>query len=176
VFLPLIEIPKPAYDDGDAPLPDSELVALPAPSGRAVTLQFASPWEAYLCLDGRRVVEHAAHDERRLLEWLHRRLPALHRALDLERGLRATLTDDGVCALDVVDLDSGEFLDHVRVRQTLGGAGVQLPGFAILGAVATKAELRDRLRGMYASGAALELRAEEAGRTVSRRHFRLGRE
>lgn len=169
-------VPSPAFDDAAESLPDGEMVAFPAPSGADVTLWFASPFEAYLCLDGRRVQLHDAPDERLLLEWLHRRLPPLYRALSLERGLRATLAGDEVRVVDVVDLETQTFVDHVKMRQTLTHAGVVQPSFAILGAVPTRSELRDRLRGMYASGTAVEVRAEEGGRAVARRRVIVGRE
>lgn len=168
-------LPTPRLDDEDAPLPERELVVAPVPSGRDLTLRFASPFEVFVTLDGKRVTEHADPAERQVLVWAHRRLPALYRALEERVGLRAVLTDDGVIVTDACELSSGTFLDHARLRQTLAGANVSLLPFAVLGPVATKAELKERLRGMYAVGTPVEVRGEEDGRVLGRRRVKVGR-
>lgn len=169
-------VPLPAFDDDDAPLPESELLVAPIPAGRDVTLRFASPFEVFLTLDGRRVATHDDEDERRLLIWAHRRLPVLYGALEERLGVRAVLTSDHIVVTDVIDLQEPAFLDHARARQLLASTDVALLSPAVLGSVTGKGELRDRLRAMYAVGTALEVRAEEEGRVTSRRRLRVGRD
>jgi cytidylate kinase len=169
------DLTGPVFDDDDAPLPIADLVALPAVAGREVTLQFASPFEAYLTLDGRRLSEHHDDDERRLLTWLGRRTPELMRALDLDLAIRAVLTDAGVVVTDAVQMETQTFLDHARLRQRLSSAHVELPTFAVLGAVPNKAELMQRLRGMFAAGTSVEVRVEEERQAKTRRVVHVGR-
>lgn len=174
MFLELKDLPRPGYDDADAELPEEELLALPVPAGREVGLRFASPYEAFLTLDGKRVLTHETQAERRLHLWLGRRLPALYSALESRYGLWAVLQEREVVVLDMADLDEGTFLDHARVRRALGQARVSLPSLAVLGSVTTKGELLARLRGVYAAGAAVEVRAEDVGRVTSRRRVVVG--
>lgn len=169
-------VPTPTLDDESAPLPESELLVAPVPAGRDVTLCFASPFELFLTLDGRRVTKHVDAAERRVLVWAHRRLPALYGALEERLGLRAMLTDEDVVVTDACELSSGSFLDHTRLRQLLSGAGVALPPLAVLGPLATRTELKERLRALYAVGTPVEVRAEEDGRVTSRRRLQVGRE
>ena len=167
----LKELPAPAYTDDEQPLADDELLALPVPSGKEVTLRFPSAYEAFLTLEGRRVLEHKTAEERCLQLWLGRRLPALHAALEQRYGMLAVLSGKELVVLDVADLDEGTFLDHARVRRALGQAKVSLPPLAVLGSVSNRGELLTRLRGVYAAGSAVEVRAEDAGRVTSRRRL-----
>ena len=168
-------VPTPALDDEDSPLVESELLVAPVPAGRPVTLRFASAFEVFLTLDDKRVSEHDEEDERRVLIWAHRRLPVLYRALEEKLGLHALLTADDVVVTDVTELPEPAFYDHARLRQTLAGAGVSLLPLAVLGSVANKSELKERLRAMYAVGTPVEVRAEEDGRVTSRRRLQVGR-
>lgn len=174
MFTPSPPVPTPTLDD-DAPLPESELLVAPVPSGHEVTLRFASPFEVFVTLDGRRVTEHTDPLERRVLIWAHRRLPALYRALEERLGLRAVLTGDDVVVTDACELQDGAFFDHTRLRQTLSGTNVALLPLAVLGPVPSKAELKERLRAMYAVGTLVEVRGEEDGRVTSRRRLQVGR-
>ncbi len=168
-------VPQPVLDDEDSPLSGSELLVAPVPSGRALTLRFASPFELFVTLDERRVTEHDEPDERRVLIWAHRRLPVLYRALEERLGLRALLTPDDVIVTDLSELAQPAFYDHARVRQTLAGANVSLLPLAMLDSVSNNVELKERLRAMYAVGTPVEVRAEEGGRVTSRRRLQVGR-
>jgi hypothetical protein len=171
-----MRIDEPPVDPDDAALPEGEVVASPMPSGQRLTLRFASPFEPWLALDGRRVVEDASSDARLVLVWLSRRLTALYRALDLHRGLRATLTPAGVVIVtDMVDIDGGAAADHTTMTTSLESARVRTLDFAALGASGNRAELLTRVRGLYAAGTLLELRVEDGRQVVSRRRFRVGR-
>jgi hypothetical protein len=167
---------EPAFDADDAPLPDGELVAAPIPTGTRVTLRFASPFEPWLTLGGRRVTADRGGATRALLVWLGRRQPALLRALELERGLRATLAADGVIVTDLVSLADGVAVDHGGLMSALEGARVRLPTFAVLGAsMSTRAELMARVRSLYAAGTPLDVRIEDQRRVLGRRAVRVGR-
>lgn len=168
-------IPDPPLVEGNAPFPDAEVVVLPAPAGRRVTLSFASPYEPYLTLDDGRVLDHPDADTRRLVTWMARRLPALFRALELRYGLLGVLDEGEVIVLDALDRESDTFVDHGRLRQLLGQARVKLPAFAILGSVANRGELGVRLRSMFAAGTSVEVRHEDGGRVVARRRMLVGR-
>jgi hypothetical protein len=171
-----MRIDEPPVDPDDAALPEGEVVAAPLPTGQRLTLRFASPFEPWLSLDGRRVVEDASADDRVLLVWLSRRLTGLYRALDLHRGLRATLTPAGVVVVsDLVEIDGGVAVDHTTMTTALEGARVRTLDFAALGASGNRSDLLTRVRGLYAAGTLLELRVEDARRVVSRRRFRVGR-
>lgn len=171
-----MRIDEPVVDSDDAPLPEGEVVAAPLPSGRSLTLRFASPYEPWLALDGSRVVEDAGPDARIALTWCARRLTALYRALDLHRGLRATLTPAGhVVVTDIVTVDDGAAIDHDALTATLEGARVRTLDFAALGVAGLRADLLARVRGLYAAGTMLELRVEEGRRVVARRRLRVGR-
>lgn len=171
-----MRIDEPPVDPDDAALPEGEVVASPLPSGQRLTLRFASPFEPWLSLDGRRVVEDASADARIVLVWMSRRLTALYRSLDLHRGLRATLTQGGVVVVtDLVEVDGGEAADHTTVTTSLEAARVRTLDFAALGASGHRADLLARVRGLYASGTLLELRVEDGQQVVSRRRIRVGR-
>jgi len=171
-----MHIDEPVVDSDDAPLPEGEVVAAPLPSGRSLTLRFASPWEPWIALDGQRVVEDAGPDARVALIWIARRLTALHRALDLHRGLRATLTRAGhIVVTDIVSLDDGAAIDHDALTAALEGARVRTLDFAALGASGLRSDLLQRVRGLYAAGTMLELRVEEGRRVIARRRLRVGR-
>lgn len=167
--------PEPSLDADDAPLPDGDLVAAPVPSGAPLTLRFASAYEPWLSLAGRRVVEERGPEQQTALLWLSRRLPALYRALDLNRGLRARLSDGAVVVTDLVSLDDDSTADHGTMQTILEGAQVKMPAFAVLGASVSRHELAGRVRGLYAAGTPLEIRIEDQGRVVSRRRLRVGR-
>jgi hypothetical protein len=171
-----MRIDEPVVDSDDAPLPEGEVVAAPLPSGRAMSLRFASPYEPWIDLDGRRVIDDVDGDARTVLTWVARRLTALFRALDLHRGLRATLTPAGqVVVTDIVGVDDGVAIDHDALSATLEGARVKTLDFAALGVGGGRAELLARVRGLYAAGTLLELRVEDGRRVVARRRWRVGR-
>jgi hypothetical protein len=168
-------IPPMEAEDDSAPLIDGEVVVYPAPRGRSVELRFAGPYEPFLTLDGERVRQASSPDRARLLEWMGRRLPSMYRELDHAYGLCACLTLRGVEVFDVVELETGDRLDHAGVRRQLADSDVLLPRLALLGPVGSLGELQARIRGMYASGTLLEVRREESGRTRGRRRVRVGR-
>jgi hypothetical protein len=168
-------LPALPFDADDAPWPEGELTALAVPAGPEVSLQFPSPFEPFLVLDGARVVEDRGPATRRLLLWLGRRMPALWRALDERFALRGVLGASGVVVHDFIDLQSGALADHGLMRERLEQAQVQMPPFAVLGGVSTKNELVQRARSMFAAGAVIEVRVEEAGIVLSRRRVRLER-
>jgi hypothetical protein len=165
----------PAWDDEDAPLTDGDVVAAPITAGARVTLRFVSPFEPWLTLGGARVRADNGGDARALWLWLGRRHAALWRALELARGLRATLAA-GVIVTDVVELDGGVAVDHGTLRTSLEGANVKWPAFAALGtAMGSRAELAMRARALYAAGTWLDLRIEDGQRVRGRRRLRVGR-
>lgn len=168
-------IPEPAYEVDDEPAYEGDMVVFPVPQGRRVTLSFAGPYEGFLTLDDKRVIEHSDGDTRRLLLWQSRHLPALYRVLEQRYGVAGVLTGEGVVLVDGVELQTSTFLDHGRLRQLLGPVRARLPAFAILGPIGTRAELSHRLRGMFASGTHVEVRCEEEGRVTSRRRLQVGR-
>lgn len=168
-------LPEPPIDPDDAPVPEGEAVVVPAPTGSAVRLRFPSPYEPFLTLEGRRVVEDEGPSTRDLLLWFSRRMPALWRALDTKRGVLGVLQGGTVLVHDVVELEDGSFLDHGLTRQTLEPARVALPSYALLGSVSSKSELAARARGVFAVGTTVEVRIEDAGRVVARRRLRVGR-
>ncbi len=168
-------IPSMEAEPDDAALVEGEVVVYPAPRGRSVELRFAGPYEPFLTLDGERVLQASSPDRARLLEWMGRRLPAMFRELEHAYGLCACLTLRGVEVGDVVELETGERLDHAGVRRHLADSDVLLPQLALLGPVGSLGELQSRIRGMYASGTLLEVRREESGRVLGRRRVRVGR-
>jgi hypothetical protein len=167
---------EPAWDDDDAPLPEGDVVASPMPVGGRVTLRFASAFEPWLTLGGARIRADVGGDARTLLLWFGRRQAALWRALDAERGLRATLSGGAVVVTDVVDLAGGVAVDHGSLMATLEGARIKWPAFAVLGSsMGSRAELATRARALYAAGTQLDVRIEDAHRVRGRRRLRVGR-
>jgi hypothetical protein len=175
-MVPVMVNDEPMWDDDDAPLPDGDVVASPMPAGARVTLRFASPFEPWLTLAGARV--HADHggETRALWLWFGRRQAALWRALDVARGLRATLSTGSVVVTDVVDLEDGAAVDHGSLMASLEGARVKWPAFAVLGAsMGSRPELAARARALYAAGTQLDVRVEDGQRVRGRRRLRVGR-
>jgi hypothetical protein len=170
-----IPIPEPVVDADDAPVPEGEAVVAPLLQGPAVRLRFPSPYEPFLTLEGRRIVEDQGPATRDLLFWFSRRMPALWRALDTKRALLGVLHGGAVVVHDVVDLADATFLDHGLARQTLEPARVALPQVALLGTVTSRSDIAARSRGMYAAGTTVEVRVEDGGRVVARRLLRIGR-
>lgn len=173
-------VPEPPYDAEDAPLGEGDVVTAPVPLGRTITLRFASPYEPWLTLDNTRVVADVDVDSRAALLWMSRRLAALFRALDLERGLRAVLTGapkdaGGVVVTDVIRLEDGVAADHGSLSAILDGAHVTTPPFAVLGPTHNKGELMARARTLYAAGTPLDVRLEDNERVLARRRLRVGR-
>jgi hypothetical protein len=167
---------EPAWDDDDAPLPDGDVVASPLPTGARVTLRFASPFEPWLTLGGVRVCADTGGEARVLWLWLGRRQATLWRALDIERGLRATLSAGTLVVTDVVDLQDGVAVDHGSLMAALDGARVRWPAFAVLGSsMGSRAELSARARALYAAGTHLDVRVEDGQRVRGRRRLRVGR-
>lgn len=165
----------PVYDDEAAPLPEGEIVVAAVPSGPGVTLRFASPYEPWLGLDGRRVVDETSAAHRTLLTWLGRRKLALFRVLDVMHGLRATLTSTGVVVTDLVQLDDLRAAAHTALATCGERLRVKVPGFAALGDADHRVDLGVRVRALYAAGTPIELRVEDRGVVVSRRRLRVGR-
>ena len=177
-------VEEPHVDPDDAPLPEGDVVTAPVPSGPVVTLRFASPYEPWLTLRGQRVLGDDGDDTRSVLLWLSRRLAALTRALDVTRGLRATLTPaqhagtphaSVVVVTDVIRLEDGSAADHQSLATVLEGARVKLPAFAVLGPAMSRNELLLRVRTLYAAGTPLEVRSEDQERVLGRRRLRVGR-
>jgi hypothetical protein len=167
---------EPVIDPDDAPMPDGEVVAAPLPSGRTLTVAFVSPYEPWFALDGQRISQERCGDDRGVLLWGSRRLTALYRALDVSRGIRATLTAGGsIVVTDVINLDDGEPLDHNALLATLEGAQVRPLDFAALGPTSSRTELVQRVRGLYAVGTLLEVRVEDGCKVLTRRRWRVGR-
>ncbi len=166
---------EPHLDADDAPLPEGEVVIAALPSGGAVTLCFASPYEPWLSLDGRRVVDDASPPHRAALLWMARRKTALYRVLDVLRGVRATLTAGGVIVTDLVQLDDGCSVDHGTLAAALEPARVKTPTFATLGDAGHRIDVQGRARLLYAAGTPVELRIEDQRQIVSRRRWRVGR-
>jgi hypothetical protein len=169
------EVPEPEYDADEAPLTDGEAVAMPTPVGAPLTLRFPSPYEVYLVLDGRRVVEDDGGPSRELLLWSSRRLPSLWRALEDRAAVRGVLLDGRVIVTDLYDFSSGQFVDHGLLRERLEPAAVELGRFSLLGPIGTRAELVSRVRAIYAPGTVVEVRIEDGRRVISRRRLRVGR-
>ncbi|MDP2342788.1 MAG: hypothetical protein Q8O67_17665 [Deltaproteobacteria bacterium] len=174
-------VDEPQLDPDDAALPDGDVVTAPVPSGPVITLRFASPYEPWLTLRGKRVLVDDGDDTRAVLLWLSRRLAALTRALDVTRGLRATLTPGSagqasvVVVTDVIRLEDGSAADHQSLASVLEGARVKLLAFAVLGPAMSKNELLVRVRTLYAAGTPLEVRSEDQERVLGRRRLRVGR-
>jgi hypothetical protein len=173
-------VDEPPIDADDAPVPDGDVVTAPVPSGPVVTLRFASPFEPWLTLNGKRVVADDDGDARVVLLWMSRRLAALMRALDTSRGLRATVTGarstgEAIVVTDVVRLDDGSAADHGSLGANLEGARVKTLPFAVLGPSMSKSELLLRVRTLYAAGTPLEVRIEDNERVLGRRRLRVGR-
>ncbi len=167
---------EPDVDDDDSPLPEGEVVAAPLPSGRVVGLRFASPYEPWLTLEGRRVVEDTDAESRTVLVWLSRRLTPLYRALHVVRGLSATLTASGqIVVRDVVNFDDHSALEHGALSSLLESSRAKTLDFAALGTVSSRQDLHARVRGLYAAGTPLEVRVEDGRRVISRRRWRVGR-
>lgn len=170
------DIPSPIVTELDDPqATEGEVIALPISAGRTFSLLFTSPYEAYLRLEGQRVVQDDNEHTRQLLMWQGRHLTSLFRTLGLHFGVRGILNEGDVVVTDLFDRDRGLFVDHIGLRQRLLDTGVQLPSFAVLGPTATRAELSQRLRSIFASGTAVEIRNEEAGRVSARRQVHVGR-
>ncbi len=192
-------VAEPPIDADDVPVPDGDVVTAPVPSGSAVTLRFASPFEPWLSLNGRRVVVDDGEEARAVLLWMSRRLAALMRALDTSRGLRGVLVPltagsaqqgsgqrgsshpgpagnaGGVVVTDIIRLEDGSAADHGSLGAVLEGARVRLLPFAVLGPSMSKSELLLRVRTLYAAGTPLEVRIEDHERVVGRRRLRVGR-
>jgi hypothetical protein len=167
---------EPAWDDDDAPLAEGDIVAAPMPQGQKVTLRFVAPFEPWLTLGQARVTDDASEAHRALLLWLGRRQAALWRALDLERGLRGTLTAGQLVVTDVVGLHDGEALDHGSMMSVLEPAKVRWPAFTSWGAsTGSHTDLVARARSLFAVGTQLDVRVEEGKRVLSRRRLRVGR-
>lgn len=165
----------PVLDADDAPLPEGEIVVAALPSGSAIGLRFASAYEPWLSLDGRRVVDDSSVAHRAVLIWATRRKTALYRILDVLRGLHATLTSSGIVVTDLVNLDDGSAADHAGLAAALERARVKTPTFAVLGDGGHRVDVFARARSLYAVGTPVELRVEDQGRVVSRRRWRVGR-
>jgi hypothetical protein len=170
-----MHIAEPDVESDDVPLPEGEVVSAALPSGMALSLRFASAYEAWLSLDGRRVVEDASAEDRLALMWLQRRMTSLYRALDLHRGLRGRLTSAGVIVTDLVTLDDGVAADHGTLASVLEAAQVRTLDFAALGAAGSRSDLIGRVRGLYAAGTPVEVRVEDQHRVIARRRWRVGR-
>lgn len=168
-------VDEPALDADDAPVPDGDVVTAPVPGGSVVTLRFASSFEPWLTLNGKRVVGDDDAEARAVLIWMSRRLAALMRALDLGRGLRATLTQKEIVVTDVIRLEDGSAADHGSLGAILEGARVKTLPFAVLGPSMSKSELLLRVRTLYAAGTPLEVRIEDHERVLGRRRLRVGR-
>lgn len=177
-------IPAPVLDAEEAPLPEGEVVGLPLPAGLPLTLRFPSPFEPYLALAGKRVVDDGvvadprlAEAGRELLLWSSRRLAALWRALEDRAALHGVYVEQQrqVVVTDLVSLEDAVFFDHGVMRERLENANVQLARFSLLGALATRAELDKRVRAAWAPGTVVEVRVEDGRRVVSRRRLRVGR-
>jgi hypothetical protein len=167
---------EPEVDDDDSPLPEGEVVAAPLPSGRALGLRFASPYEPWLTLEGKRVVEDVDVDSRTVLVWMMRRLTPLYRALHVMRGLTGTLTATGtVVVRDVVNFDDKSALEHGALSSLLESSRTKTLDFSALGMSSTRQELHARVRGLFAAGTPLEVRVEDGQRVISRRRWRVGR-
>lgn len=191
-------VAEPPIDADDVPVPEGDVVTAPVPSGPTVTLRFASPFEPWLSLNGRRVTVDDSDDARAVLLWMSRRLSALMRALDTSRGLRGVLTPSsekqpaghgghgshgghghghggGVVVTDVIRLEDGSAADHGSLGGVLEGARVRMLPFAVLGPSMSKSELLLRVRTLYAAGTPLEVRIEDHERVIGRRRLRVGR-
>ena len=167
---------EPDVDDDDNPLPEGEVVAAPLPSGRVISVRFASPYEPWLTLDGRRVVEDQDADSRAVLVWFSRRLTPLYRALHVMRGLTATLTSARqVVVRDVINIDDSSALEHGALSSLLESSRIRILEFAALGMVSNKQDLQARVRGLFAAGTPLEVRIEDGRQVISRRRWRVGR-
>jgi len=173
---PMRALPALVEDERDAPLGEGEIVVRPLGSAPRLALFFASVWEPFLLLDGKRLLAHEERRHRRTFTWLGRHLPVLHRALESERVLFAELTEAGVVVVDVASLDEeGAFLDHAAVRRMLGSQLPMFAPFALLGPISSKNDLMGRLRAMYATGSRVEVRREDGGKVIGRRMVQVGR-
>jgi hypothetical protein len=168
-------------DDPDA-LPSGDVVLLPFADGHLFSLRFGGSFEAFLSLDGKRVAGAAAEgspQERRLSIWVHRHLAALNRILGERYGLVGVVNDTRVQLRDIVELEEDpaqqRFLDHSAVRRVLSGSPLNLPPFAALGEIGSAAELNQRARAMFAAGARVEVRVEDDGHVILRRHLQISR-
>jgi hypothetical protein len=172
---PLKELPFLDEEPVDAPLFEGEIVVRPVGAPAQLTLYFASVWEPFLFVDGVRLISHENARHRHTFMWLGRHLPVLFRALEDHRVLHGEVTDAGVVVVDVATLEDRIFLDHAQVRRALGTGVFQFAPFALLGPIASKNDLMQRLRGMYATGSRVEVRREDTGRVLGRRVVKVGR-
>ena len=168
------DVPEVGLERDLTRISEGDLVVFPRSPGPTVTLRFPAPYEPFLRVDGKRLLEANTSAERVLLIWLGRRLPALSRILEERTGLRAVLHKDVVRVSELVELESENLLDHSAMRR-LSEADVTLPAFAVLGPMGSRAELMSRLRSIYAAGTQVEVRGEEMGRTLWRGHLEVGR-
>lgn len=166
---------EPALDPDDAPLPEGEVVMAALPKGATIGVRFASPYEPWLTLDGRRVVDDTSPEARGLLMWALRRKTSLYRALDVLRGLRGILTPSGVVVVDLVELASGAAADHGTLGAMLERIRARTLTFATLGDADHRIDVSSRARSLFAVGTPVELRVEDRGSVVSRRRWRVGR-
>mgnify|MGYP000374133690 CR=1 FL=1 len=172
---PKLTLPNLPYVDDDELLP-GELVVFPVHQSRVLQIRFVAPWEPGVLLDGERVTVDDGGLARQALMFVHGHLLALHRLLGDDKGAFAYLDGDGQGVItDVVDLQSGERMDHTQLRNQVGAESMTLPPFAVLGRPSSKAELAQRTRAMFATGTVLEVRGEDDGKVLQRRLFEVGR-
>jgi hypothetical protein len=172
---PLPDVPFLDEEPANAPLFEGEIVVRALMSPSRLTLYFPSVWEPFLFIDGQRLTSHDDARHRRVFTWLGRHLPVLFRALEDHRVLHGEITDAGIVVVDVASIEDRVFLDHAQVRRALGSGVFQFAPFAILGPIASRNDLMQRLRGMYATGSRVEVRREDAGRVMGRRIVKVGR-
>lgn len=168
-------LPEPPLDPDDAPLPEGEIVMAALPKGATVGVRFASAYEPWLTLDGRRVVDDSSPLARALLMWALRRKTSLYRALDVLHGLRGILTPAGIVVVDLVQLDTGASADHGTLGAMLERIRARTLTFATLGDADHRIDVSTRARSLFAVGTPVELRVEDRGCVVSRRRWRVGR-
>jgi hypothetical protein len=168
-------LPEPPLAPETAPLTEGEIVMAALPNGATVGVRFTSPYEPWLTLDGRRIVDDTSPAARSLLMWALRRKTSLYRALDVLRGLRGVLTPAGIVIVDLVQLDTGAAADHGTLGAMLERIRARSLTFMTLGDADHRIDVSLRARSLFAVGTPVELRVEDRGSVVSRRRWRVGR-
>lgn len=151
------------------------MAVFPSRQGRRVEVSFASPYEDVVLVDGERLTHHRSTQEMGVRIWVSRRLLALYQALGTTHGLVGAWAAQTLFVHDVVDKEAQTFADHRELQRRLASVNARLPPFAVLGEVATLAELSSRTRALYAAGTQLEVRHEDGGIVFARRRFVVGR-
>ena len=123
------------------------------------SLAFASAYEPYLIIDGQRIKSDHHKDDTASALWLYRHLFSLYQALGINL-LASGRTHEGAFFVEsLYEQNEKKILPTGALKVRLRESAFALPTYVDLGA-AQKGQLMPRLKKHFASGARVEVRAE----------------